>query len=104
MVDRVADKLQTWKCQIMHCSDRLALVTSMLAAMTVYVSINIGLPRWLLKALEKIMKGLLWTGTEVVQNCKCTIAFGNVQCPLQLGGLGIIDLKLFGMALRQGWL
>jgi hypothetical protein len=35
---------------------------------------------------------------------KCLVTWGGVQKPLPLGGLGILDTKLFGQALRQRWL
>jgi hypothetical protein len=104
MVDKVADKLPAWEGRLMHRSGRLALIKSTLVAMHVYITITITLPGWLLKVLEKIMKGFLWSDTEVVQSDKCTVAWGKVQRPLQLGGLGVVNLKLFDMALRQRWL
>jgi hypothetical protein len=79
MVDRVANKLPVWKGQPMHRSGHLALIKSTLMAMPVYMSISIGLPEWMHKALEKIMKGFLWTGSEVVQNVKCMVVWGKVQ-------------------------
>jgi hypothetical protein len=67
----------------------------------IYISLSIGLPPWVFKAFEK---AFLWTGTEVVQGGKCDVAWARVQCPLELGGLGILNLRLFGMALRMWWL
>jgi hypothetical protein len=99
MVDRVVDKLPAWKGQLMHHSSRLALIKSTLAAMLVYVSISIGLPGWMHKALEMIMKGFLWTGIEIVQNGKCLVAWGKVQHPIRLGGLGLPDPRFQGIAL-----
>jgi hypothetical protein len=58
------------------------LIKSTLAAMPVYVTIRVALPGWLIKALEKIMKEFLWSGTEEVQGDKCTVAWGKVQRPL----------------------
>jgi hypothetical protein len=46
----------------------------------------------------------LWTGIEVVEGGKCLVAWSRVQRPLQLGGLGVPDLKLMGWALRLRWL
>jgi hypothetical protein len=43
-------------------------------------------------------------GTDIVQNGKCLVAWPRVQRPLHLGGLGISDLKLMGIALRARWL
>jgi hypothetical protein len=104
MVDRVTDTLPAWKGQLMHHSSRLALIKSTLAAMPIYISISIGLSGWMHNALEKIMKGFIWTDTETVQNGKCMVAWGKVQRPLRLGDLGLPDPKFQGIALRLRWL
>jgi hypothetical protein len=85
----------------MNCSGRLALIKSTLLTIPVYVSIAMEMPPWVQKSLEKIFKAFLWVGSNVVQGGKCLVAWGNVQRPLGLGGLGIKNLKLFGSALQS---
>jgi hypothetical protein len=43
----------------MNRSGRLELIKSMLLAMVIYISICMGLPPWLIKALEKTFKAFL---------------------------------------------
>jgi hypothetical protein len=43
-------------------------------------------------------------GSEAVHGGKCLVAWGYVQRPLSLGGLGVKDLKLMGHALQLRWL
>jgi hypothetical protein len=74
-----------------------------LSAIPIYTAISTELPPWL-KAFRKIMTAFLWTGTEVVHGGKCLVAWDQVQRPLPLGGLGVLDLRLMGMALRLRWL
>jgi hypothetical protein len=83
---------------------RLALIKTTLWATSTHLAINLGLPPWFLKVLEKIMEGFLWSGTDLVQGGKCLVAWGCVQRPLELGGLRILDPKLFGQALIVRWL
>jgi hypothetical protein len=104
LIDKVANHLSFWMGQLMNHSGRLALIKTTLSATSTHLAINLGLPPWFLKALEKIMKGFLWSGTDSVQGGKCLVAWGCVQRPLELGGLGILDPKLFGQALRVRWL
>jgi hypothetical protein len=66
--------------------------------------ISLGLLAWVHKALEKIMKGFLWTCPDMVQGGKCLMAWDKVQRSLDLGGLGILDHKRFSQALRLRWL
>jgi hypothetical protein len=99
LLERVADRLTEWKGCLMHCSGRVTLIKMTLSAIPIYTSIRLGLLPWLHKALQRIMTAFLWMRTEVVQGGKCLVAWKRVQCPLQLGGLGVLDLKLLGIAL-----
>jgi hypothetical protein len=56
------------------------------------------------KALDKITKAFMWVGSDEVQGGKCLLAWQKVQHPLDLGSLRILDLRLFGRALRMCWL
>jgi hypothetical protein len=93
LLDRVVEKLLVWKGRLMHHSGQLALVKFALMAIPIYTSIRVGLPTWLLQALQGIMKVFLWTRTDTVQHGKCLVAWNHVQWPLHLGGgLGVMDL------------
>jgi hypothetical protein len=104
LVDHVVDRLLAWKGRLLHRSGHLTLIKTTLTAVLVYTAISLGLPLWLIKSLQKKFKAFLWTGTKEVQCGKCNIAWSRVQCPLQLEGLGILDLRLLGLALRVHWL
>jgi hypothetical protein len=53
-----------------------------------------------MKVIQRILKAFLWSSLEVMQNGKIIIAWSRVQGPLHLGGIGVPDLKLLGIALR----
>jgi hypothetical protein len=100
----VVDKLLPWKGKPMHKSDRLMLIKSTLAAVPIHLALILELMAWVRKALVKIMRVFLWTGTEAMQSGKCAVAWDLDHRPLALGGLGIPDLRLMGMSLRLCWL
>jgi hypothetical protein len=104
LLDKAADKLPIWKGSMMHHAGRLALVKSTLSVVPIYTSICMGLPAWMYKGLTKLAKAFLWTGTDVVQAGKCLVAWDKIQWPLQLGGLGVLDMEKMGRALRMRWL
>jgi hypothetical protein len=68
LLDKAAGKLPIWKGRLMHHNNRLTLIKTTMTAMPVCTSISIGLPSWLLKQFQKIMRVFLWTGTDMVQN------------------------------------
>jgi hypothetical protein len=72
--------------------------------MLVYTAISVKFSPWLIRAMDKIMRVFLWSGTEVVQGGKCVVAWCQVQQPLHLGGLGIKDIKSQGLSLWMHWL
>jgi hypothetical protein len=78
LIDMVADMLRRWKGQLLNRDGRLELIRSTLSAMVIHVSNCMGLPPWVIKALEKIFKSFLWTGTEVVHGGKGLLASKKV--------------------------
>jgi hypothetical protein len=75
-----------------------------MSAMPIYTSISIGLPSWLLKQFQNLMRAFFWMCTNMVQSGKCLVAWCRIQRPLHLGGLGMMDLRLLGVALCARWL
>jgi hypothetical protein len=63
-----------------------------------------GIKKWAVKKIDKIRRGFLWKGSEDVKGGHCLVRWAKIQKPKQLGGLGILDLELFGRALRLRWL
>jgi hypothetical protein len=104
LVDRVVDRLKTWKGRLLCRSGRLTLIKMTLSTIPIYTSISLGLPPCMHKALNKIMTAFLWMGTNMVKGGKCLVAWKCIQRLLHLGGLGVLDLSLFGTALRTRWL
>jgi hypothetical protein len=54
--------------------------------------------------VDKIQHGFLWKGRRDAQGAHCLIAWVKVCWPIELGRLGIADLKSLGWALRMRWL
>jgi hypothetical protein len=64
------------------------------------------IPKWVIKAIDKIRRAFLWKAQkEINRGGHCLVAWGRVQRPLDLGGLGILDrildLEIMGWALRM---
>jgi hypothetical protein len=53
--------------------------------------------------IDKRQRAFLWAGTESISRGKCKVAWTTVCRPTCLGGLGILDLRFFGFALRLRW-
>lgn len=100
MIDKVADHLPGWKASLINKAGRLVLVRVVLTASPIYLMIAFELPKWAIKALDKLHRGFLWKGQKQANEGNCLVSWAKVQRPLKLGGLGIHDLEIFGWALR----
>jgi hypothetical protein len=99
LIDKMVDRLPTWKGKLLKRSDRLTMIKTTMSTGHIYTLISIKMTAWVHKAMEKVMKEFLWTGSDVIHVGKCLVAWPKVQRPLCLGGLGVLDLQSMGVAL-----
>jgi hypothetical protein len=104
VVDKVAKWLSPWKGRMLNRSGRLIFARSTLCAIPVYISMATKIAPSAIHAIEKLVRGFLWCGSEVAVGGRCAVAWVNAACPVQYGGLGIPNLQLMGFALRLRWL
>jgi len=83
---------------------RVTWVHYVLSAVPIYVLIAINAPKWFIRAIDKIRRAFTWKGRQQVNGGSCLVAWGKVQRPLDLGGLGILDLEIMSWALQVRWL
>ena len=88
----------------MTLAGRTVLVKSVLTAIPIYILVAIKVPKWFLRAVDKIRRGFLWTGRQRANSGCCLVAWEKVMRPLDLGGLGIHNLEVMGWALQMQWL
>ena len=104
IVERVADRLPSWKADLLTKAGRVILVQYVLTSMLIYILLALELPPSVLKAIDKIRRAFLWKGRKDVKGGHCLLAWPKVTRPVFLGGLGISDLQKLGWALKLRWL
>ncbi|WVZ79231.1 hypothetical protein U9M48_026835 [Paspalum notatum var. saurae] len=102
IIDKIADRLPGWKAAMLHPAGRVTLVRSVLSAIPIYQLMALELPKWVIKAINKLRRAFLWKGRKAINGGHWLVAWDRVQRPLDLGGLGILDLETMGWALVMG--
>jgi hypothetical protein len=103
LVDAVAARIPTWKAGLLTNAGRALLTKVTLSAIPVHISIACCLSQWAISQIDKRCRAFLWAGTESVSGGKCKVTWPVVCRPTGLGGLGVLDLRFFGYALRLWW-
>jgi hypothetical protein len=83
---------------------RATLVKAVLFSIPIYHQIALQCPKWVVKAIQKLMRGFLWKGRKDIKGGHCLIGWQRVCRPRKLGGLGIHDMEVMGWALSMRWL
>jgi len=104
LIDKVADKLPAWQGKLMNRSGRLTLVKSTLSALPFYLTMSDKLPSWVIKEIDSLRRNFLWSGKEAAVRGKNMVAWETICTPTSCGGLGLVDMRLSGFALRVRWL
>jgi len=98
IIEKIADRLPSWKADLLTKAGRSVLVQYVLTSMLIYLVLALDLPIGTLQAVDKIRRGFLWKGRKDTRGGHCLIAWPKVTRPPELGGLGISDLQRLGWA------
>lgn len=102
-MDAVAARIPTWKARMLTHAGHVLLTKVTLSAIPTHMSISRCLPKWALDQIDKRRCAFLWSRTTTTSGGKCNVSWPAVCRPTGLGGLGVLDLRFFGFALRLRW-
>jgi hypothetical protein len=103
VLGKYSGKLKGWKPRFSKTGGRLTLTCSVLMALPLHIMSMLPLPQWALDIINRRCRGLVWKGEEEVNGGHCLLPWARVCQPTEFGGLGVLNLKFFGMALRCRW-
>ncbi|GJN27992.1 hypothetical protein PR202_gb16068 [Eleusine coracana subsp. coracana] len=88
----------------MNIAGRAASIWFVLSEIPIHILIAIKVPKWFIKAINKLRRGFHWKGQNKENGGSCSVPWEKVQRPLDLGSLGILNLEHMSWALQIRWL
>ncbi|OMO71257.1 reverse transcriptase [Corchorus capsularis] len=103
MVDRFQSRLSRWNGSHLSMAGRVALIKLVLSSMPSYYMSLFPILQRVKESLDETQRKFLWNGA--MDSRKMHLVDWNTICnPKEMGGLGIVDLKLKNRALLNKWL
>lgn len=99
LVDRVENRLPSWKGSTLSRGGRLTLINDVLTSIPSYWMSFFILPSWVVDRIDKIRRVFLWNGSSTVSGIKCLRNWDSVCRSKSQGGLGIINIKQLNVAI-----
>ncbi|KAJ4748330.1 RNA-directed DNA polymerase (reverse transcriptase)-related family protein [Rhynchospora pubera] len=104
LLQRFQKKLMGWQANFFSVAGRLVLLNSCLSSLPVYFMSVFKVPSSILQTIDKLRRTFLWHGSQSQGKKLVMISWDLVTRPKQCGGLGVLDLKAFNLALLSKWL
>jgi hypothetical protein len=104
LIEKITDYLPSWKATLMHLAGRVALIWAVLTVVSIHHFIVVQCPKWVLKAINKIIRAFLEKGHKDVKGGHCLVGWQHVCLPIDLGGIGILNLEVLSLMLQTRWL
>lgn len=82
---------------------RLVLVNAVISSLPLYHMSFYILPSWVINRIDQIRRAFLWKGGKTSHGISSLVKWEEVCKPRQMGGLGILDLRVFNTALLAKW-
>lgn len=92
LVEKIRKRISSWTNRYMSYAGRLQLINSVIASLANFWMSAFRLPSACLKDVEKLCSAFLWSGSNL-NGRKAKIAWDDICCPRQEGGLGVKRLK-----------
>ena len=103
MVERLKSRLSRWKGRFLSMAGRISLIKFVLSSILLFYMYLFKMPSKVVNKIVRIQRNFLWgLGSE---GRKIAWASWKKVCESQeAGGLGILDLRAFNMALLGKWI
>lgn len=104
LIEKMNVKLAGWAARFLSIAGRLVLLNSILSSMPMHYMSVIRLPEWVINEIDKIRRQFLWKGASEQGKGYHLVDWQTVCKPKDIGGLGILDMRIFNQSLLLKWI
>ncbi|KAJ3685462.1 hypothetical protein LUZ61_014626 [Rhynchospora tenuis] len=104
LIDKIRNKLATWKSGFISRAGRVVLVKAVLSAVPIYFMSVFKLPIWVVKAIDRIRRDFIWGGAQGRGGKLHLISWDLLCQPKSIGGLGLSNIITQNNSLLLRWI
>ncbi|GKB99239.1 homeodomain-like protein [Tanacetum coccineum] len=98
LVEKAKNRIGDWKNKSLSFAGRLQLCKSVISFMHVYWASVLVIPKGIIHNIQQLIRGFLWCNGEFKRG-KAKVVWETICLPKREGGLGILSLETFNLAL-----
>lgn len=103
LIQKINRRLPGWAAKLLTIAGRLTLVNAVLTSIPIYLMSVCKLPVWVIEEIDKTRRNFFWKGGAQNER-KIHLANWPMLCkPKKMGGMGILDLRIFNKAILSKW-
>ena len=89
VLEKIQNKLASWKARILSRASTLTLIKSVLNSLPVYYTSMFKMPRSIVMKIVKMQRSFFWVGTNGEKKCYPMVKWSSIELPKDLGSLGV---------------
>jgi len=102
LIQKLKDRLSSWKSKNITFGGRLVLLNSVLSNLPVYCLSFYRAPKKVIAEIRSVQRNFLWGGSDT-QKKIAWVKWETVCMPKSEGGLGVKDVEKFNISLLSKW-
>ena len=106
VVEKIQNRLASWKTKILSKAGRITLIKSVLNCLPMYYMSMFKMPKTIAQKIVQIQRRFLWGGANESRGEKigfCMIKWGHIELPKEFGGLGVGNMMHKNLLFKWWW-